>query len=138
MFCKHEDVQNGIDQESQARTRKETADSHIEGHKKRIIVGLSTSAQAFALGPNILAAKLEQKRISVIFISTKETTWDRFPVPQSPTESHQWDQTEKVMSTLRSMTDNTNNKFFQMETPHSVCPKVLWLSGPAEFCRHQR
>ena len=72
-FCKREDVRNGIDREAQARKRKETADSHIEGHKKRITAGLLASAQTFALGPNILAATLERKRISDIVISTKET-----------------------------------------------------------------
>ena len=73
-FCKREDVRNGIDREAQARKRKETADSHIEGHKKRITAGLVlASAQTFALGANILAATLERKRISDIFISTKET-----------------------------------------------------------------
>ena len=66
-------MRNGIDREAQARKRKETADSHIEGHKKRITAGLLVPAQTFALGPNILAATLEQKRISDIGISTKET-----------------------------------------------------------------
>ena len=66
-------MRNGIDREAQARKRKETADSHIEGHKKRITAGLLASAQTFALGPNILAATLERKRISDIVISTKET-----------------------------------------------------------------
>ena len=61
-FCKREDVRNGIDQEAQARKRKETADAQIEGHK-RITSGLLVSAQTFALGPNILAATLERKRI---------------------------------------------------------------------------
>ena len=73
-FCKREDVRNGIDREAQPRKRRETADSHIEGHKKRITAGLLASAQTFALGPpNILAATLERTRISDIVISTKET-----------------------------------------------------------------
>ena len=73
-FCKCEDVRNEIDQEAQAGKRKVTADSHIEGHKKRITAGLLASAQTFALGPIILAATLvEQKRISDMVISTKET-----------------------------------------------------------------
>jgi hypothetical protein len=55
------------------RKRKETADSHIEGHKKRITAGPLASAQTFALGPTILAATLEQKRLSDIVISTEET-----------------------------------------------------------------
>ena len=68
-------MRNGIDQEAQARKRKETADSHmIEGHKKRITAGLLASAQTFALGPNILAATLERKLISYIVISATETT----------------------------------------------------------------
>jgi hypothetical protein len=34
-FCKREDVKNGIEQEAQARKKKETTDAHqIEGHKK--------------------------------------------------------------------------------------------------------
>ena len=48
-FCKHEDVQNGIDQKAQARKRKETSDSQIEGHKNRITVGLLASAQTLPL-----------------------------------------------------------------------------------------
>ena len=74
-FCKCEDVRNGIDRDAAqaSRKRRETADSHIEGHKKRIAAGLLASAQTFTLGPNILAVTLERKRISDIFISTKET-----------------------------------------------------------------
>jgi len=34
-FCKRKDVRNGIDREAQARKRKETGDSHFEGHKMR-------------------------------------------------------------------------------------------------------
>ena len=49
-FCKHEDVKNGIDQEAQARKKKETADAHqIEGNKKRKTLGHLASAQTFAL-----------------------------------------------------------------------------------------
>ena len=68
-------MRNGIDRDAAqaSRQRRETADSHIEGHKKRITAGLLASAQTFALGPNILAATLERKRISDIVISTKET-----------------------------------------------------------------
>ncbi len=66
-------MRNGIDREAQARKRKETADSHIEGHKNRITAGLLASAQTFALGPNILTATLERKRISNIVISAKDT-----------------------------------------------------------------
>ena len=71
-FCKREDVRNEIDREAQARKIKETADSHFEGHKKRIRAGLLASAQTFALGPNILAITLERKRVSDIVISTKK------------------------------------------------------------------
>jgi hypothetical protein len=69
-------VRNGIDRDAAqaSRQRRETADSHIEGHKKRITAGLLASAQTFTLGPNILAVTLERKRISdVVVISTKET-----------------------------------------------------------------
>jgi len=68
-------VRNGIDRDAAqaSRQRRETADSHIEGHKKRITAELLASAQTFALGPNIFAATLERKRISDIVISTKET-----------------------------------------------------------------
>ena len=59
---------------AQAITKRiETANAHIEGHKKRITAGLLASAQTFALGPNILSATLEQKRFSDIIISPKET-----------------------------------------------------------------
>ena len=64
----------GSTRRPQAGKRKETFDSHIEGHQKRITVGLLVaSAQTFALGPNILAATLEQKRFLDIVISAKET-----------------------------------------------------------------
>ncbi len=65
---------NKIDREAHARKRKETTDSNIiEGHKKRITAGLVlASAQTFALGPNILAATLEWKRILDIVISEKK------------------------------------------------------------------
>ena len=68
-------MRNGIDRDAAqaSRQRRETADSHIEGHKKRIAAGLLASAQTFTLGPNILAVTLERKRISDIVISTKET-----------------------------------------------------------------
>ena len=59
---------------AQAITKRiETADAHIEGHKKRITARLLANAQTFALGPNILSATLEQKRFSDIIISPKET-----------------------------------------------------------------
>ena len=61
-FCKREDARNGVDQEEQARKRKEMADLHIVGNKKRITAGLLASAKLFALGPNFLAATQQREK----------------------------------------------------------------------------
>ena len=73
-FCKHEDVQNGIDQKAQARKRKETSDSQIEGHKNRITVGLLASAQTLPLDQIFLLLHWNGSEFfSDIVISKKET-----------------------------------------------------------------
>ena len=56
-----EEARNGIDLDAQARQFKETAQAHLDSHKKRISAGLLASAGIHALGPNVLASALVRK-----------------------------------------------------------------------------
>ena len=57
-----EDARNGIDLDAQAHQFKETAQAHLDSHKKRISAGLLASAGIHALGPNVLVSALVRKR----------------------------------------------------------------------------
>ena len=57
-YRNREDARNEIDLDAQARQRKETAQAHLDSHKKRISAGLLASAGIHALGPNVLASAM--------------------------------------------------------------------------------
>jgi len=59
-YRNREDARNGIDLDAQARQCKETAQAHLDSHKKRISASLLASAGIHALGTNVLASAWER------------------------------------------------------------------------------